>query len=41
MLGLLVVLLPVGNSLNISNANAIAVFDNQDKKTSKCQFIEM
>jgi len=31
-LGLLVILLPVGNSMNISNANAIAGYDNSDKK---------
>ena len=32
LLALLVILLPVGSSLNISNANAIADFDNLDRK---------
>ena len=31
-LGLLVILLPIGNVMNISNANAIADFDKADKK---------
>src|ERR1041384_336490 len=31
-LSLLVVLLPIGNSLNISNANAIAEYDKEERK---------
>ncbi|HET7643155.1 MAG TPA: hypothetical protein VFK40_06580 [Nitrososphaeraceae archaeon] len=31
-IGLLVILLPLGNSLNISNANAIADFDNKEDR---------
>ena len=34
MIGLLVVLLPVGNSLNNQNANAIADYDNKGDKQS-------
>ncbi|MGE0243644.1 MAG: hypothetical protein AB7F53_07450 [Nitrososphaeraceae archaeon] len=32
LIGLLVILLPVGNSMNVLNANAIADFDNLDRK---------
>ena len=39
LLGLLVISLPIGTSLNNQNANAIADFDNEDKK--KCQFFKM